>query len=77
MTEGKDNICSPTLGGDILRGADHIATFLYGESRHRRKVYNLIETNRLPYFRLGSTVCARKSVLVSWIKAQEDLNVGA
>ena len=72
MTDAKTNICTPTLGGDILRGADDIAAFLYGESRHRRKVYNLIETNRLPHFRLGSTVCARKSVLIDWIKSQEE-----
>ena len=74
MNEANHNTCIPALGDDILRGADEIALFLYGENRHRRKVYNLIETNRLPHFRLGSTVCARKSVLLGWIKAQENLN---
>jgi hypothetical protein len=68
---------TPTLGDDILRGADDIAAFLYGDARHRRKVYNLVETDRLPHFRLGSTVCARKSVLLSWIKLQEKLEAAA
>jgi hypothetical protein len=60
------------LGGDILHGADGIAAFLYGNAKHRRKVYNLVETNRLPHFRLGAVICARKSVLHSWIKTQEE-----
>ena len=63
-----------TIGNDVLRGADQIAFFLYGEERHRRKVYNLVETNRMPHFHLGSTVCARKSVLITWIKLQERLS---
>jgi hypothetical protein len=63
---------SPALGGDILHGADGIAAFLYGNAKHRRKVYNLVETNRLPHFRLGAVICARKSVLHSWIMAQEE-----
>ena len=74
MNEAKNNPCTATLGDDILRGADDIAAFLYGERGHRRKVYNLIERNHLPHFRLGSTVCARKSVLLGWIKSQEELN---
>ena len=63
---------APSIGGDILRGADDIAAFLYGDARHRRKVYNLVETKRVPHFRLGATICARKSALMAWIKAQED-----
>jgi hypothetical protein len=61
----------PRLGDDILRGADEIAMFLYGDAGHRRKVYNLTQSDRLPHFRLGNTICARKSVLIGWIKAQE------
>jgi hypothetical protein len=72
MNEAQITISAVTLGGDILRGADDIAAFLYGDRRHRRKVYNLIETNRLPHFRLGNTVCARKSVLIGWIRSQEE-----
>jgi hypothetical protein len=60
-----------SLAGDILYSAYGIAMFLYGDAKLRRKVYNLIETGRLPHFRLGATVCARKSVLVAWIAEQE------
>ncbi|MEA2823032.1 MAG: hypothetical protein QOJ86_5036 [Bradyrhizobium sp.] len=64
-----------TIGGDILRGADCIAAFLYGDARQRRKVYNLVERQRLPHFRLGASICARKSILLAWIKQQEDETV--
>ncbi|MCK1656669.1 hypothetical protein [Bradyrhizobium sp. 151] len=65
------------LADDILRGADAIAEFLFhGTSedqrdRNRRKVYYLAESSRLPLFRLGSMLCARKSVLLDFIAAQE------
>jgi hypothetical protein len=59
------------LAGDILHGADGIAEFLYGDRKLRRKVYNLVETARLPHFRLGAVICARRSVLLDWIQAQE------
>jgi hypothetical protein len=60
------------LAGDILYGADGIAEFLYGDRKLRRKVYNLVETERLPHFRLGAVICARRSVLLDWIKSQEE-----
>jgi hypothetical protein len=60
-----------SLADDILHGAHGIAEFLYGDRKLRRKVYNLVETARLPHFRLGATICARKSVLLSWIATQE------
>jgi hypothetical protein len=60
-----------SLAGDILHGADGIAEFLYGDGKLRRKVYNLVETERLPHFRLGAVLCARKSVLLAWIAEQE------
>jgi hypothetical protein len=59
------------LAVDLLRGADQIAGFLFGDPRQRRKVYHLAETSRLPVFRLGSVLCARKSVLLEWIAQQE------
>jgi hypothetical protein len=59
------------LAGDILYGADQIAEFLYGDKSFRRKVYNLVETGRLPHFRLGASICSRKSVLLRWITDQE------
>lgn len=60
-----------TLSDDLLRGAEAIADFLYGDARQRRKVYHLAETSRLPIFRLGSVLCARRTVLLHWINEQE------
>ena len=59
------------LADDILRGADEIAAFIYGERGLRRKVYYLAECSKLPIFRLGSVLCARKSVLLDFISGQE------
>lgn len=60
------------VADDILYGADAIAAFLFGDdAKHRRKVYHLAATNGLPTFNLGAIVCARKSTLLEWIKAQE------
>ena len=54
-----------------LRGAEEIAAFLYGSGHERRKVYHLVETARLPHFRLGNLVCARRTTLMAWIEDQE------
>jgi hypothetical protein len=60
-----------SLANDLLRGADEIANYLFGEAVHRRKVYYLAETSRFPVFRLGARLCARRSVLKDWISSQE------
>ncbi|WP_448187912.1 hypothetical protein [Azospirillum sp. sgz301742] len=60
-----------SIGDDLLEGADTIAEFVYGDAAEKRKVYHLVQHGRLPTFRLGDKVCARKSTLLSWIKAQE------
>jgi hypothetical protein len=70
ITAPNDN-AHPHLADDILRGADEIAEFLFGDKGSRRKVYYLSECTRLPIFRLGSVLCARRSVLLSWIARQE------
>ena len=59
------------IADDLLRGAEAIAEFLYGDATQRRKIYHLAETSRLPIFRLGSVLCARRSVLITWIAEQE------
>ncbi len=59
------------IANDLLRGADEIALYLFGDRRLRRKVYHLAQTSNLPVFRLGSMICARKSVLLKWIEEQE------
>ena len=60
-----------SLADDPLRGAGKIADHIYGDPRHRRKVYHLAQTKRLPVFHLGSTLCARRSTLIAWIEDQE------
>ena len=56
---------------DLLRGAGVIAQFLFRNPKLRRKVYHLVATSNLPVFKLGSMICARKSVLLKWIEDQE------
>lgn len=59
------------LSIDILRGADQIAGFMFGDVKMRRQVYHLAERNKLPVFRMGSIICARKSTILQWIAEQE------
>jgi hypothetical protein len=59
------------LAKDLLRGAKEIARFLYGSYDQRRKVFHLAATSKLPVFKLGAMLCARKSVLLKWIEDQE------
>jgi hypothetical protein len=60
------------LADDILEGADAIAEFLFGSKDERRRIYYLAESSRLPVFRLGAILCARKSVLLNYITSQEN-----
>ncbi|KAF0170346.1 MAG: Uncharacterized protein FD162_3564 [Rhodobacteraceae bacterium] len=62
-----------TLGDDLLHGADAIAKFMFGDAKHRRKVYYLTgeATKGLPHFKMGSLICARKSTILTWIAEQE------
>jgi hypothetical protein len=56
---------------NLLRGAHAIAEFIYGDKKYRRKVFHLASTSKMPTFKLGSMICARKSVLLKWIEEQE------
>jgi hypothetical protein len=62
------------LADDILTGANEIGKFLFGDdtNANRRRIYYLTERTRLPVFRLGSVLCARRSVLLNWIAGQEN-----
>lgn len=75
MDGGTPNQSTATdLSGDLLKGAHAISKFIFGgddAKSNRRKVYHLATSSRLPTFRLGSQLCARKSVLLEWIKKQE------
>jgi len=59
------------LSEEILHGAGEITGFLFGSDKGRRQVYRLARHKCLPVFRLGATLCARPSTLLSWIKEQE------
>jgi len=59
------------LAADLLRGADALAQFLFGDKKERRKIYHLAATSNLPVFKIGSMICARKSILLNWIAEQE------
>jgi hypothetical protein len=65
MTEQAD------FANDLLRGAEEIAEFLFGDQKLRRQVYHLAATSTLPTFKLGSMICLRKSVVLAWIELQE------
>jgi hypothetical protein len=62
----------PSFAQDLLRGAGEIAAFLFDDATARRKVYHLVATSRLPHFKLGSMICARKKTLEKWIEEQEN-----
>jgi hypothetical protein len=63
----------PTLADDLLRGADKIAKFVFGSTKFRRRVYyySADAKLRMPTFRIGAIICARKSTLLEWIEQQE------
>ena len=72
----RDHPESPDLclvADDLLRGADQIAAYL---GLSRRQAYHVISHKRLPTFRLGTVICARKSSLLRWIEAEEAKSMG-
>lgn len=69
---GTPSPCS-NLADDLLRGTREIAAFL---GLPNRVVSYHIECDRLPVFRLGALICARKSTLLAWIAEQEAATVG-
>ena len=60
------------IADDLLRGAEQIAQYLFNDPKLRRKVYHLVATSRLPHFRIGSMIYARKTTLSKWIEEQEN-----
>ena len=64
------------LSDDLLEGAMAIAKFVFGEDsgKARRRVYHLSDLkrgDRLPVFRMGQQIFARKSTLLRWIAERE------
>jgi hypothetical protein len=58
----------PDISQDLIFGADAIADFLGIE---RRQVYHAHQMEHLPIFRIGSTLCCRKSTIANWITERE------
>lgn len=53
---------------DLLYGVPAIAAFL---ELREKQVRNRIEQGAIPSFKLGRTVCARRTTLRAWIAEQE------
>ena len=64
------------LADDLLRGADAIAEFILGDPAKRRQIYHLTQKGQIPVFKIGATLCARKSRLLLWIEQQEAEGTG-
>jgi hypothetical protein len=72
QTSGPDEKPLDSTAEQVIRSADAIAEFVFGDHSHRRKVYYLAECSKLPIHRLGSTLCLRPSAYKSWIEGQEN-----
>jgi hypothetical protein len=59
---------------DLLSGAESIAAFMGIKAR---RVYHFAEMQRHPVFRLGATLCARRSTLMRWIEDMERVGVSS
>lgn len=59
---------APLYTADLLFGADSLAAAL---GLTRRQVYHAVHCGRLPVFRIGSIICARRSTLTRWFDQQE------
>jgi excisionase family DNA binding protein len=57
---------------DLLYGVPRIAAFL---GVTERTAYHLIDTKRLPHFRMGKILCARKSTLTKAMSELEQQSV--
>ncbi len=71
--EGANGEALPSLSDDLLHGAKAISLFLYGidDETATRRVYHAVAKLKLPTFRMGSTICARRSSILKWIERQE------
>ena len=54
---------------DLLYGIHAIADFL---GIKERSAYHLCETRRIPFFKVGKTVCARRSTLTAKLAELEE-----
>ena len=61
------------LSEDLMTGADAIAVFIFGDASeaNRRRVYHAADKLGLPSFKMGGTLCARRSTILRWIEQRE------
>lgn len=59
---------------DVLEGAKSIAEFLFGAGASESRAYTAIR-RRLPVYRIGNRLFARKSKITRWIEQQENNSV--
>lgn len=61
------------LADDLMTGAEAIARFMFGDATdtNKRRVYHAADKLGLPTFRIGATLCARRSTILTWIAKQE------
>jgi hypothetical protein len=52
---------------DLLHGADQISTFMFGTPDKVRQIYHLFEKHRLPAWKAGNTLYARKKTIIAWV----------
>ncbi|WP_336489823.1 DNA-binding protein [Methylobacterium nigriterrae] len=62
-----------SLAEDLMTGAEAIAVFMFGDASetNKRKVYHASDKLGLPTFKLGGTICARRSTIIAWIEERE------
>ena len=63
-----DTHTQPLPADDMLTGAEEIAAYL---KKTRRQVTNLLETNRLPAFKLGGRWHMRPSTYLAFVQELE------
>ncbi|MDP4006398.1 DNA-binding protein [Methylobacterium sp. NEAU K] len=61
------------LAKDLMTGAEAIARFMFGDASetNKRRVYHAASELGLPTFRIGATLCARRTTILAWITKQE------
>ena len=56
------------LKDDMLYGAAAIGSYI---GLPRRTIYHAVANDHIPHFKIGDSICARKSTLTKWIAEQE------
>jgi len=59
---------------DLLYGVEDIAGFL---GVTKRAAYHLVERKRIPFFKIGRTLCARRSSLLAAMDRMEEQHASA